>query len=83
MVGGPEQERAEGRPSRLWYLLLLPSYAGLLWVPLYADAKPELFGFPFFYWYQFAWVPLTAGITYFVYRKTRPRERPTGRFQRT
>jgi hypothetical protein len=32
-------------------------------------------------------VPLTAGLTYLVYRKTRPPEqpvrRPTGRFRRT
>jgi hypothetical protein len=58
------------------------AFLGLLYPPLYATEDPELLGFPFFYWYQFA-VPLTAGITYFVYRKTRPRERPTGRFQRT
>ncbi len=57
---------------RLWYLLLLLPLVGLLYPPLYAQEDPELFGFPFFYWYQFAWVPLTAGITYFVYRMTRP-----------
>jgi hypothetical protein len=55
--------------SRLWYLLLLPSYVGLLWVPLYASADPELLGFPFFYWYQFAWIPITSLLTYAVYRK--------------
>jgi Protein of unknown function (DUF3311) len=58
-------------------------FLGLLYPPLYATEDPELFGFPFFYWYQFAWVPLTAGITYFVYRKTRPPERSAGRFRRT
>jgi hypothetical protein len=31
---------------------------------------PEFFGLPFFYWYQFAWVPITALITGIVYRKT-------------
>jgi hypothetical protein len=71
MAGGSGQARAEGRPSRLWYLLLLPSYVGLLWVPLYADVKPELFGFPFFYWYQFAWVPVTALLTWITYMKVR------------
>jgi uncharacterized protein DUF3311 len=67
------EERGEGRParSRLWYLLLVVPFAGLLWVPLYADAKPELFGFPFFYWYQFAWVPVTALLTWIVYLKVR------------
>jgi hypothetical protein len=57
---------------RLWYLLLLIPLAGLLYPPLYATEDPEFLGFPFFYWYQFAWVPLTAGITYLVYRMTRP-----------
>ena len=61
---------------------LLPDEIARTIPPLYATEDPELFGFPFFYWYQFAWVPLTAGITYFVYRKTRPRERATGRFRR-
>jgi Protein of unknown function (DUF3311) len=71
---------------RLWYLLLGLPFLGLLYPPLYATEGPELFGFPFFYWYQFAWVPVTAALTYFVYRKTRPPARPapsrTGRFER-
>jgi len=32
-----------------------------------------LFGFPFFYWYQFAWVPLSAVLTGIVYLVTRRR----------
>lgn len=51
----------------LWLLLLLP-YAGLLWLPFYNFAQPELFGFPFFYWYQLAWVPLTSVLIYIVFR---------------
>ena len=39
--------------------------------PLYSRETPELFGFPFFYWYQFAWVPLSVLITYLVYTRTR------------
>ena len=53
----PERSR---RPV-LW-LLLLP-YIGLLWVPFYNAREPEILGFPFFYWYQFVWVPITALIT--------------------
>jgi hypothetical protein len=56
-----------GRRRLLWLLLLLP-YVGLLWVPFYNQRDPALFGFPFFYWYQLAWVPLTALITWIVYR---------------
>ena len=72
---------------RRWYFLLILPFLGLLYPPLYSTEDPELFGFPFFYWYQFLWVPLTAGITYLVYRMTRPAERPpaerSGRFQRS
>jgi hypothetical protein len=57
---------------RLWYVLLLFPLVGLLYPPLYSRETPDLFGFPFFYWYQFAWVPVTALLTYFVYRMTRP-----------
>ncbi|WP_179875621.1 DUF3311 domain-containing protein [Sinorhizobium sp. BJ1] len=52
-------------------LLLLAPYIGLLWVPFYNFEEPKLFGFPFFYWYQLAWVPLTSLFTYFVYRSVR------------
>jgi hypothetical protein len=54
------------RHHYLW-LLLLP-FIGLLWVPLYNFHDPVLFGFPFFYWYQLAWVPVTAFLTWIAYR---------------
>jgi hypothetical protein len=54
----------------IWLLLLLP-FLGLLAVPLYNERLPELFGFPFFYWYQLAWVPVTALLTWLVYRTMR------------
>ena len=60
------------RASRAWYLLLVLPFAGLLYPPLYAREHPSIGGFPFFYWYQLAWVPVTALLTYFVYRVTRP-----------
>jgi hypothetical protein len=53
--------------SRLWLILLLP-YIALLWVPFYNDTRPSFAGFPFFYWYQFLWVPLTSLLIYVVYR---------------
>jgi Protein of unknown function (DUF3311) len=43
-------------------LLLLP-YVWLLWVPSYNFRDPTLFGFPLFYWYQLAWVPVSALLT--------------------
>jgi hypothetical protein len=55
--------------SALMWLLLLP-FVGLLWVPLYNLREPTLLGFPFFYWYQLAWVPVTSLLLYLVYRTT-------------
>ena len=74
----PETRRA-GRPVRRWaYVLLLAPFIGTLWVSTYASKSPELWGFPFFYWYQFAWVIAGAGITAFVYLITTPRRRRGG-----
>jgi hypothetical protein len=73
-LGRPDRVVTETEPpagSRWWYLLLVLPYVALLWVPFYARQTPELWGFPFFYWYQFAWVPLTALVTWIVYRKVR------------
>jgi hypothetical protein len=56
--------------SPLAWLLLIP-YIGLLWVPFYNSMEPKLLGFPFFYWYQLLWVPITSFITWLVYRKMR------------
>jgi uncharacterized membrane protein len=61
-----------GRGSRVWYLLLLVPFVGLLWVPFYNRTTPKVFGFPFFYWYQFLWVLVTAILTWLVYVATRP-----------
>ncbi|HCT78372.1 MAG TPA: hypothetical protein DGT23_17700 [Micromonosporaceae bacterium] len=36
--------------------LALPVIA-LLWLPWYAHEGPRFGGMPFFYWYQFLWVP--------------------------
>jgi len=51
-------------------LLLIP-YVALMWLPFYNDARPSFMGFPFFYWYQLLWVPLTSLILYVVYRWVR------------
>ena len=52
-----------------WKLLLLLPFLGLCFPQIYAKATPALFGFPFFYWYQFAWVVLASAIMGLVYRK--------------
>ncbi len=44
-------------------LLAIPVLA-LMIVPIYASEDPHLWGFPFFYWYQFLWVFLASAFTY-------------------
>ncbi|MGN6084316.1 DUF3311 domain-containing protein [Trinickia sp.] len=59
-------------PRRSWLpLILLLPYFALLWLPFYSDARPSLLGFPFFYWYQFLWVPITSLLMYAVYRSAK------------
>jgi hypothetical protein len=48
-------------------LLLAIPFLALLFPALYSRRDPMLWGFPFFYWYQFAWVPLGAAITAIVF----------------
>ncbi|MGF1277227.1 DUF3311 domain-containing protein [Acetobacter pasteurianus] len=50
-------------------LLLALPFLGLLWTPLYNRHDPVLWGFPFFYWYQFAWVPVTSVLIWIVWKK--------------
>jgi hypothetical protein len=57
--------------ERAMRLMLLIPFVGLLWVPFYNQAVPELFGFPFFYWYQFVWVPVSMLIMWAVWRSER------------
>ncbi len=71
----PDATNANGyarRHSRLWLLLLALPYLGLCFPGMYARATPALLGFPFFYWYQFAWVIVTScllGVVYFKLRE--------------
>lgn len=60
--------------KRLWYWALALPFAATLIPPLYARRSPELFGFPFFYWYQIVWIVLAALIVLAVYLATRERE---------
>ncbi len=54
-----------------WKLLLTLPLLGLCFPQIYARATPTLFGFPFFYWYQFVWVVLASALMGLVYRKLR------------
>ncbi|WP_158793874.1 DUF3311 domain-containing protein [Granulicella sp. L60] len=56
------------RRSR-WVLLLVLPYLGLCFPQIYARSTPALWGFPFFYWYQFAWVIAASILLAVVYKK--------------
>ncbi len=68
--------RVESREVRkAWYLLLIIPVLAPLLVSTYAHRTPALFGFPFFYWYQMMWIPLSAVFTGAVYLLTTERGR--------
>lgn len=65
-------KQAPPRTNRHWLWLLVLPWIAMIWVPSYNRVDPTLWGFPFFYWYQLAWVLISAVITAFVYFMTRP-----------
>lgn len=72
MVSSSEEAQEPSARTRAgWKLALLLPFAGLCFPQLYARMTPTLFGFPFFYWYQFAWVILASCLLGLVYRKLR------------
>jgi len=58
-----------------WNILLLVPLLMLI-TPWFNFDGPRLFGMPFFYWYQFAWVPVGVICVALVYVKTK--DRPGG-----
>jgi len=53
-------------------LCVVVPFVAVLWVPIYDKDKPELGGFPFFFWWQLLWVAITAalmGLAYYVVRR--------------
>lgn len=69
------ETRRPKRPVRRgWYVLLLLPFVATLIPPIYARVHPMLGAWPFFYWWQFAWVVVTALILAFVYRVTTRRD---------
>ena len=70
----PETGAAAATPrtdSSPWnWLLLIPIVVPLL-TPLFNHDSPRLWGFPAFYWLQFAFILLGVATTSTVYRMTR------------
>jgi|GEM_PF-418741 len=79
IIGAETEDHAATRDAhrvkqgRAWYLLLALPYVALLWPSWYTRTEPQLWGFPFFYWYQFLWVPISAILTGVAYVATRRR----------
>jgi uncharacterized membrane protein len=63
----PTRGPARPLPYLISGVLLAVGIIVPLLVPLYARHDPELFGFPFFYWYQILWVFLEALLLWIVY----------------
>ena len=57
------------RKRSRWTLLLALPYLALCFPQIYARSTPALWGFSFFYWYQFAWVILASALLGFLYFK--------------
>ena len=65
--------------TTLWHLLLVVPFIATLWVPFYNSLEPRIFGIPYFYSYQFAWIPISVVLTVIVYFATRTRKAPEER----
>jgi hypothetical protein len=57
--------------SRLWtvlFVLVIPYLAIVAAFPFYNRAEPFILGFPFVYFWIFAWIPLTSLSMYIGFR---------------
>ena len=72
-----KQRLSPGVAITVAVLLVIPILA-LVIVPIYARSGPQLWGFPFFYWYQLAWVLICGfftGAAYLLVERDRRRAR--------
>ena len=54
------EDKPPRRRFRAVYLMLLVPFAAWIWVPFYNRIEPQLFGIPFFYWWQIFGILLTS-----------------------
>jgi len=53
-------------------ICVVAPFIAVLYVTIYDRQKPEVAGFPFFFWWQLLWVAITAGLmglAYYVVRR--------------
>jgi uncharacterized membrane protein len=59
------------RTGGVWAVVAILLGVGIvvpLLVPLYDSETPTLIGFPFYYWFQFALIPVVSLLTYIAFR---------------
>ena len=71
----PDSRSSGGLRVNPWNLLLLVPFLMLI-TPLINFMEPRLFGMPFFYWIQFAFVPVGVICVAVVYLRTRDEQAP-------
>jgi hypothetical protein len=69
MNDNPGETRGKAYSGRWKWLLAVP-FVALLWVPSYNAIEPALWGVPFFYWYQFLWLIITAILIIWLHHRT-------------
>ena len=67
------RRRPRARGLSRWNLLVVVAVVIPLLTPLYNRVQPRLFGLPFFYWSQMAFIGLAACVTTAVYQATKRR----------
>ena len=72
--GSPPRPRATGTWVVVAVLLGIGIVVPLL-VGIYARATPTLWGFPFFYWFQFLMIPVVSVLTFIAFRLSLSRDR--------
>ena len=65
-TGGPQPSTSRGTWIAICALLAPAALVPLL-VPLYDSEDPTLFGFPFYYWFQLALIPVAVVLTVAAY----------------
>ncbi|SMD08797.1 DUF3311 domain-containing protein [Lentzea albidocapillata] len=73
----PSEHKTGLRWSNWNLLLILPLF--MLITPWFNQDEPRFFGLPFFYWYQFLFVPLGVVCVGLVYIKTKDEPVVTGK----
>jgi hypothetical protein len=63
----PTRGPARPGPYVISGILLVAGIVLPLIVPIYARQDPDLFGMPFFYWYQILWIFIEAFLLWIVY----------------